>query len=338
MALIQDTPTWNDVYLLDQEDSVDAGSTGDGPANTQAKQLANRCAWLKQQLTELQNELATVATSGKYADLSGSPPLGTASKKAVGYFATAAQGTKADNAIPKTKKGKANGVCELDANKKVPAQRLPASVHAAVYSAATQTEQVQLPANSGDYCIRTDQGDQAYIRLNSTNGDMTDWQAIKMQLPIGSDAPLDSKQYLRKDGAWAALSVDTSTPQTAITTHTQLTAAHSGHLLVCTNTTPIVLTFPASLAATFECLVLKAGTGRVRIDGNPQALLLQDGKNTLAAKGHSASIMQLTNNTYAAWLAGSLDEYREDLMLESSTPLDLETGGTLELENPTYTA
>ena len=42
---------------------------------------------------------ATVATSGAYSDLSGLPPLGTASAQNVGYFATASQGLLASTAL-----------------------------------------------------------------------------------------------------------------------------------------------------------------------------------------------------------------------------------------------
>ena len=45
--------------------------------------------------------LATVATSGAYSALSGTPTLGTASTQATGAFATAAQGTTANAALPK---------------------------------------------------------------------------------------------------------------------------------------------------------------------------------------------------------------------------------------------
>lgn len=44
--------------------------------------------------------LATVATSGKYTDLSGLPTLGTAASTASTAYATAAQGIKADGALP----------------------------------------------------------------------------------------------------------------------------------------------------------------------------------------------------------------------------------------------
>ena len=44
-------------------------------------------------------DLATIATTGSYDDLTDKPTLGTASAEDVGYFATAAQGSLADSAV-----------------------------------------------------------------------------------------------------------------------------------------------------------------------------------------------------------------------------------------------
>ena len=44
-------------------------------------------------------DLATVATTGAYTDLTGRPTLGTAAAAATGDFATAAQGTLAASAV-----------------------------------------------------------------------------------------------------------------------------------------------------------------------------------------------------------------------------------------------
>jgi hypothetical protein len=43
--------------------------------------------------------LATVATTGSYTDLTNKPTFGTAAAEDVGYFATAAQGAKADTSV-----------------------------------------------------------------------------------------------------------------------------------------------------------------------------------------------------------------------------------------------
>ena len=44
-------------------------------------------------------DLATVATTGAYADLSGLPTLGTAAATSAADYATAAQGALADTAV-----------------------------------------------------------------------------------------------------------------------------------------------------------------------------------------------------------------------------------------------
>jgi hypothetical protein len=51
------------------------------------------------------DDLATVATTGAYGDLSGTPTLGTAAAADTGDFATAAQGAKADAALPRVAAG-----------------------------------------------------------------------------------------------------------------------------------------------------------------------------------------------------------------------------------------
>lgn len=50
-------------------------------------------------------ELADVATSGAYADLTGTPTLGTAAAQNVDAFATAAQGSLAETAIQSIPQG-----------------------------------------------------------------------------------------------------------------------------------------------------------------------------------------------------------------------------------------
>lgn len=53
MADLEETPTWGPVYQLERTDKIDAGANGNGVANRQARELANRDAYLKQ---ELENE------------------------------------------------------------------------------------------------------------------------------------------------------------------------------------------------------------------------------------------------------------------------------------------
>lgn len=73
-------------------------------------------------------QVSSVGFSGLYTDLLNRPTLGTAAAQNVDAFATAAQGTKADEAIPTSRIGIANGVTPLDVNIKVPAAFLPSFV------------------------------------------------------------------------------------------------------------------------------------------------------------------------------------------------------------------
>ena len=74
-------------------------------------------------------DLATIR-SGAEAGMTAVQPgdLGTAAEADVTDFATAAQGTKADNAIPTAEKGAAGGVAELDSNGLVLSSQLPSYV------------------------------------------------------------------------------------------------------------------------------------------------------------------------------------------------------------------
>lgn len=68
----------------------------------------------------------TTSTADDY--IKNKPTLGTAAAANTTDFATAAQGTKADNAVPSSAKGVANGVASLDSSGKVPSSQLPSYV------------------------------------------------------------------------------------------------------------------------------------------------------------------------------------------------------------------
>lgn len=59
MANLQEKPQWvAGVYQIEKTDLVDGGP--DGVSNTQAKQLANRTAWLKAELSKVEQTVSTV--------------------------------------------------------------------------------------------------------------------------------------------------------------------------------------------------------------------------------------------------------------------------------------
>lgn len=195
MANFPDTPSWAPIYQLDRQDLADAGENGDGPANKQGKQLAGRTAWLKQEHDTLKQS---------HDDLQNA--LGSAAGHAETDFATAAQGTKADAAIPATEKGSAAGVATLDAAGLIPIAQLPAGAATQVLTAASDVEQAALDASLGDLCKRLDAAAKGatYVRLSSSNADMTDWLKLNQTIDV-TEAPNDGQQYVRQGKAWTQM-------------------------------------------------------------------------------------------------------------------------------------
>lgn len=66
MGVIKETLTWeNSIYQIEPTDPVLGGENG--PANTQARQLANRTAWLKSNVDGCNTEI--IAARSGYTDL-----------------------------------------------------------------------------------------------------------------------------------------------------------------------------------------------------------------------------------------------------------------------------
>ena len=174
MANLKHDAEFVDVYQLERHDNIDAGENGNGLANLQAKQLASRTAYLKEQL----EQLPTAAVTGDYNDLKNLPALGTAAAENVDAFATAAQGVLAENALPASEKGAAEGVAELDEQGKVPVEQLPAQ-------ALTQTHEVAT--------------DNAMLALTDlTRGDIAKvLQSGASYVFVGGEAPYGMEHFLQ---------------------------------------------------------------------------------------------------------------------------------------------
>lgn len=68
MGVIKETANWeSSIYQIEPTDPVIGGENG--PANTQARQLANRTAWLKSNVDGCNTEI--IAARGGYSDLNG---------------------------------------------------------------------------------------------------------------------------------------------------------------------------------------------------------------------------------------------------------------------------
>ncbi|MGQ7957692.1 hypothetical protein ACUTAF_08245 [Pseudomonas sp. SP16.1] len=116
-------------------------------------------------------DLAAVATSGNYSDLTGTPAA----------------------AVPLTEKGAANGVATLDANAKVPLAQLPASAITNTYVVASEAAMLALTAETGDVAIRTDIS-TSFILAAEPASTLANWQEILAPAsgggaPVGSAVP-----------------------------------------------------------------------------------------------------------------------------------------------------
>ena len=110
--------------------------------------------------------LATVATSGDYDDLSNKPTLGTAAAAATGDFATAAQGTTADNALAASAVSTFGGTLIDDADAAAARATLGLGTAAVVASTtfATAAQGTQATTNDSDI-------DDIYTELNAIGND-----------------------------------------------------------------------------------------------------------------------------------------------------------------------
>lgn len=128
-------------------------------------------------------DLATVATSGAYADLTGKPEIPTVDQTYSASSTNAMSGvavaeaiatvtTQSIGAIPTTEKGANNGVAELDASGKVPSTQLPSFVDDVVEAA--NYEALPATGESGKIYVTLDTnltyrwGGTAYVEISES--------------------------------------------------------------------------------------------------------------------------------------------------------------------------
>jgi hypothetical protein len=75
-------------------------------------------------------------------------------------------------------KGIANGYASLGADGKIIQSQLPSIAITDVFVVGSQSEQLVIPVQTGDVCIRTDE-DKSYINKTGNNTAMSDWEVLR---------------------------------------------------------------------------------------------------------------------------------------------------------------
>jgi hypothetical protein len=186
--------------------------------------------------------LATVATTGAYASLSGLPTIPT----------TAAQ----VGAIASTEKGAASGVATLDAGSKIPLAQLPATAITDTSVVISQAAMLALTAQTGDVAVRTDIN-TSFILTAEPASTLVNWQQL-LSPAAGGGAAVGSAVPQALGTATPGVSTSASREDHV---HAMPTAANVGAATTAQGALADTAVQPAALAANAKVSVGLASTG-----------------------------------------------------------------------------
>lgn len=235
MANLQEVTSWDlGIYQLETNDPV-LGGPG-GTSNKQAQALANRTAYLKQHVDDIEagvtaagkaNKLTTARNVAIAGDVTGQASFdGSAnititvtyknSGVAAGTYRSVTVDAKGNitagtnpttlagygitDAVPSSQKGAVNGVATLDGGGKVPVSQLPATAIVDTFVVGSQAAMLALTAEIGDVAVRTDLNKSFILRVTGAST-LANWQELL--------TPTDSVQSV--DGMTGAVTIATAT-------------------------------------------------------------------------------------------------------------------------------
>lgn len=212
MANLQEVVSWDaGVYQLETSDPV-LGGPG-GTSNKQAQALANRTAYLKKHMDDLEggttaagkaNKLTTARTIAVAGDVTGqasfdgsgnisiiatyknsgvvagtyrSVTVDAKGNVTAGSNPTTLSGYGITDAVPSSQKGAANGVATLDSGGKVPVAQIPATAITDTFVVGTQAAMLALTAEIGDVAVRTDLNKSFILRMAGAST-LANWQEL----------------------------------------------------------------------------------------------------------------------------------------------------------------
>lgn len=234
MANLQEVVSWEaGIYQLETGDPV-LGGPG-GVSNKQGQALANRTAYLKKHVDDLEggntaagkaDKLSTARNIALAGDVTGQAAFDgsgnitiTATYKNSGVVAGTYRSVTVDgkgnitagsnptnlagygitDAVPSAQKGAANGVATLDGSGKVPVNQIPATAITDTFVVNTQAAMLALTAEVGDLAVRTDLNKSFILRVAGA-ATLANWQELL--------TPTDSVQSV--DGMTGAVTIATA--------------------------------------------------------------------------------------------------------------------------------
>ncbi len=234
MANLQEVVSWEaGIYQLETGDPV-LGGPG-GVSNKQGQALANRTAYLKKHVDDIEggntaagkaDKLSTARNIALAGDVTGQAAFDgsgnitiTATYKNSGVVAgtyrsvtvdakgnitagsnpTTLAGYGITDAVPNSQKGAVNGVATLDGSGKVPVNQIPATAITDTFVVNTQAAMLALTAEVGDLAVRTDLNKSFILRVAGA-ATLANWQELL--------TPTDSVQSV--DGMTGAVTIPTA--------------------------------------------------------------------------------------------------------------------------------
>lgn len=196
------------------------GPIGDVTPEAEAAKVAAEAAQAAAEAAETAaaGSASAASSSASSASSSASAASGSASAASAqagiattkaGEAATSASAAAASAASLASQKGVANGIAELDANAKVPANQLPAIAITDTFVVASQAAMLALTAEVGDVAVRTDLS-KSFILAATPASTLGNWQEL-LSPPGGVTSVTASTPLASTGGATPDISIQDGT-------------------------------------------------------------------------------------------------------------------------------
>lgn len=203
-AIVSVNGQFGPTVLLDADDISDTSTTAKFTTTAEKANWNTAYGWGNHASAgyALSSGLATVATTGAYSDLSGTPTLGTAAASDTGDFATAAQGSLADSAVQPGDLATVATTGDYDDLINKPTLGTAAAADTGDFASAAQGSLADSATQPGDLAAVATSGAYSDLTGTPTLGAL----AAKDEAAVGdidATGTPSASTYLRGDGTWS---------------------------------------------------------------------------------------------------------------------------------------